>query len=43
MSVQTMEINAVMQELESYGSEQTRKIYRNHGADCPMFGVKVET
>lgn len=36
-----MELDAVMQELESYGNEQTRKIYTNHGVDQPMFGVKV--
>ena len=31
----------VLQELESLGSEQTIKTFRRHGADGPMFGVKV--
>ena len=31
----------VMSQLELLGSEQTIKIYRNHGADGPMFGNKV--
>lgn len=31
----------VMQELESLGSEQQVKTYRRHGANGPMFGVKV--
>ena len=30
-----------MKELESLGTEQTRKIYRNHGADSALFGVSV--
>ncbi len=29
----------VLAELESLGSEQTRKTYRRHGAQDPMFGV----
>lgn len=36
-----MTLQEVMQELESYGSEQTRKIYSNHGSNMEMFGVKV--
>ncbi len=31
----------VMEELEQLGSEQTVKTFRRHGADGPMFGVKV--
>lgn len=31
----------VMKELEQLGSEQTAKTFRRHGADGPMFGVKV--
>lgn len=31
----------IMQELESKGSEQTRKIYTNHGCTSQMYGVKV--
>lgn len=34
-------LSEVMQELESLGSEQQVKTYRRHGADGPMFGVKV--
>lgn len=36
-----MELSEVMTFLEEHGSEQVRKIMRNHGADGPMFGVKV--
>lgn len=36
-----MSYNEVMKELENLGSEQTRKIYTNHGADIPMFGVSI--
>jgi len=34
-------LSDIMQELESLGSEQQVKTYRQHGADGPMFGVKV--
>lgn len=34
-------LTEVMQELESLGSEQQVKTYRRHGADGPMFGVKI--
>lgn len=33
-------LKEVMSRLESFGSENTRKIYKNHGASEPMFGVK---
>ncbi len=36
-----MTAKEVMKDLESMGSEQTRKIYKKHGANCPIFGVKV--
>lgn len=36
-----MNVNEVMAYLESKGSEQTRKIYTNHGAAGNFFGVKV--
>jgi len=36
-----MTYDEVMRELESYGTEQNRKIYSRHGADIPMFGVSV--
>jgi 3-methyladenine DNA glycosylase AlkD len=32
---------AILKELEQMGSEQTRKIFRKHGAPENMFGVKV--
>ena len=38
-----MEFNEVMTELESLGKEQTRKIYINHGADIPQFGVSISS
>lgn len=31
----------VIQKLEELGTEQTRKIWRNHGAREPMFGVQI--
>jgi len=34
-------VSAIMAELESKGSEQTRKTFRRHGAPAAMFGVKV--
>ena len=34
-------VSSVMTQLESKGSEQTRKTYRRHGAPEEMFGVKV--
>ena len=34
-------LSDIMQELEGLGSEQQVKTYRRHGADGPMFGVKV--
>lgn len=36
-----MTFNEVMEFLESKGSEQTRRIYGNHGAPDNLFGVKV--
>lgn len=36
-----MTLSEVMSYLESKGSEQTRKIYKNHGAPDNFFGVKV--
>lgn len=36
-----MLFNEVMKELEAMGSEQTVKIYKNHGADIPLFGVSI--
>jgi 3-methyladenine DNA glycosylase AlkD len=38
-----MTCDEVMRELEKAGSEQTRKTYRRHGAQDPMFGVSFAT
>ena len=35
-----MNLTETMQQLETFGSEQTRKTWRCHGAAEPMFGVK---
>lgn len=37
-----MNFDQIMEELELQGSAQTRKIYTNHGADLPMFGVSMK-
>jgi hypothetical protein len=36
----TLTYDEAMAELESVGTEQTRKTYRRHGASEPLFGVK---
>ena len=36
-----MKLAEVMKELKSLGNPQTVKTYRRHGADGPMFGVKI--
>ncbi|MCI0496666.1 DNA alkylation repair protein [candidate division KSB1 bacterium] len=36
-----MQFQEVMHQLEQYGNETTKRIYMNHGAKEPMFGVKV--
>ena len=36
-----MQLDAVMAELEAMGNPQTKKIFMNHGAREPFFGVKV--
>ncbi len=36
-----MNLNEIMLALEENGSEQTKKIFKNHGAQEPFFGVKV--
>ena len=36
-----MNLKEVMTDLKTLGSEQTVKIYRNHGAHGDMFGVKI--
>ncbi len=36
-----MSLQEVMHTLEKLGSEQNRRIYANHGATGPLFGVKV--
>ncbi len=36
-----MQLKEVMSQLEAMGNPGTVNIYRKHGADCPMYGVKV--
>jgi len=36
-----MTYEEIMQKLEELGSEQTKKIYHNHGVKEPYFGVKI--
>jgi 3-methyladenine DNA glycosylase AlkD len=36
-----MNVDAVMKELESLGSAQTKKTWINHGCKGPLFGVKI--
>ena len=36
-----MTLQEVMQELESYANKGTKRVYKNHGAREPLFGVKV--
>jgi 3-methyladenine DNA glycosylase AlkD len=36
-----MNLESVMEQLRSMGTEQTRKTLRNHGADGDLFGVKI--
>lgn len=36
-----MKLEDVMSKLEELGSEQTKKIYMNHGVKEPFFGVKI--
>lgn len=37
-----MEINEIMQQLQQFGQPGIKKIFLNHGAREPFFGVKVE-
>jgi 3-methyladenine DNA glycosylase AlkD len=37
----TTNVASVMKQLEKLGTEQTRKTFRNHGAQGDLFGVKV--
>jgi 3-methyladenine DNA glycosylase AlkD len=36
-----MNYDEIMQKLEEFGSEQTKKVYNNHGVGEPYFGVKI--
>jgi hypothetical protein len=36
-----MTATEVLKELESLGSEQTKKVFKRHGAREPFYGVKV--
>ncbi|BDC99548.1 hypothetical protein PEPS_18290 [Persicobacter psychrovividus] len=40
--LQPMNYDQVFEALEQFGSEQTRKVLRRHGAKAPFFGVKVQ-
>ena len=40
-SVPYMNAQEILRRLEEHGSEQTRTIYRRHGARDPLFGVKI--
>ncbi len=37
-----MTLDQVMKELKSYGNETTKRIFINHGAREPLYGVKVQ-
>ena len=34
-------VNQILEELEAYGSETIKNIFLKHGAQEPLFGVKV--
>jgi len=36
-----MTVTEVLKQLEEYGNEGTKKVFKNHGAKEPFFGVKV--
>jgi len=36
-----MTVDQLMSKLESFGNEGTKRIYKNHGAPEPFFGVKI--
>jgi 3-methyladenine DNA glycosylase AlkD len=40
-TTKTMTTPEILSELEKMGNESTRRIYENHGAPAPFFGVKV--
>ena len=37
-----MTVKEVLEELKSYGNENTKRVYLNHGAREPFYGVKVQ-
>jgi len=37
-----MDVNEVLQELKSYGDESIKRIFINHGAREPLYGVRVQ-
>jgi hypothetical protein len=41
MGVSRVNYEEIIQKLEEFGSEQTKKIYMNHGVKEPFFGVKI--
>lgn len=36
-----MTVESIVEELKKYGNEATKKVFKNHGAQEPMYGVKV--
>lgn len=36
-----MTVENIIEELKKYGNDATKKVFKNHGAQEPMFGVKV--
>lgn len=36
-----MEVNEIMEELKSLGTERTKKAYISNGAQEPVFGVSI--
>lgn len=36
-----MTVKQILRELAGYGNEQTKRIYKTHGAQEPLFGVKI--
>lgn len=42
MAKETMTLDQVMEALEGFGNEGTKKVFLKHGAKEPVFGVKVQ-
>src|SRR5690349_1952395 len=37
-----MKVSEILSQLQSLGSEQYKRIMKNHGVNEPLFGVKIE-